>query len=385
VRVDSHVFREALAAKVNVQTGRSKWHKRVDTTTKVVKKTRDLNDDVTLGEETVGKLHACATEKIIKKHKVSHQVSLASGSGAFATFGAIANSAAASSDAPTNNFGQGPLALQDGDTGMDASDDEDPDLGIDNLMSALESISGKPKKTKALPASSQGSKVKKIIGTAKTNPTANTKASKSKADARAPVVESDAVVAVQDMDDADQAIFAPYLAKMSSMQDELLADLPADESALTSSLKEKTSGVLQLRTSIAGKAKSLKRRTTDASGLRGNLDKLTAQLDVVVKFLKSLFASDLDEDLTAEVSSYQENGWVVSQSLVCRSLKAMVHADIRWSRWSDLFGTTKQTILNELGDNEGKTFFMRMLNEVTQKLLRAVPNAKASNCKMEQT
>ena len=150
------------------------------------------------------------------------------------------------------------------------------------------------------------------------------------------------------------------------------------EAAINDCLKAASKTLTTNKNLISAKIKSLSRRK-DGQGdmIISELDTINSEYSSAIKVCHGLSAAT-GEDCSLLDQMQELSKWTFSSSLFKRGLKCACISNLKFAEWSTLTDTTKNRIHKILGDEEGNTFFWLMVNELVQKLLRAISQKKVS-------
>ena len=391
-------------AGVNVQSGRSGWFKRINRiATKVTKSTELVDCDATGVGLEFADAAAHTAHKFAKKSMTDARASMSiadvydepkcrSYQPQRLTPCAIQDSAG--SKAGTTN----PVLLVDAGHAVDVvakdvSDDSDSDFvpsvpfltfmgaaSTSPKKSATKAAAGKSAATNAKPAGkpktrATGAKPSGNPGSApkKSGTTPTKRPSDLAFESSSPKVCSG------NMDDGDEQLLQHFNDQLLNMRKTIMKDVPSADSQLNEAMRCAVKHISAVMASIRAKLKSLTRRK-EIPLVKDDLESMLTELDEISSICKDLqggnSATD-DDNLLALIQSHSTN-WEMAQSIHKRALKCMCLLDLRWSRWADFCTTSKIRIETTLGESDGIRYWNMMLNEIFQKLLRAMPIQKAT-------
>lgn len=175
---------------------------------------------------------------------------------------------------------------------------------------------------------------------------------------------------------ADKAIVDSFAKPLMDTRKTLFLCETDTDAAITECLKNAVKKLTTSNQLIKAKMKSLGRRTSsETEWVLSELDNISAEVGDAQKIAQSLLAcSGEDTDLVDSMKDM--TCWLFSYPLYKRALKGAVISNMKFLDWPALTSSTRTRMQSQLGTDAGADFFWLMINEVTQKLLRAIPTKK---------
>lgn len=150
------------------------------------------------------------------------------------------------------------------------------------------------------------------------------------------------------------------------------------DTQLSEGLKASSKSLTTTKNSCAQKAKSLGRRKDGTSDfVVSELSAIQSELERAIKVCSGLVSQSSD-DCSLVDSMEALASWKFAPSLWKRGLKCACVSNLKFTDWASFTGITRTRMFKVLGKDEGAKYFLMMLNEITQKLLRSIPLKKAT-------
>eukprot|EP00438_Fugacium_kawagutii_P036428 Skav236213 [mRNA] locus=scaffold98:251964:258203:- [translate_table: standard] len=184
-----------------------------------------------------------------------------------------------------------------------------------------------------------------------------------------------------DTDESDAKLIQEFEAKIKTMKSTLLASILETDSGSIDGLRSASKEIVSFLSQLKLKAKSVGRRK-DKESAKIMIDFLVEQqgplmeLSSVCSGLIALSGEDTDH-LDA-LQKFREDDWSISAGVYKRAFKCACISHLKFGSWTEITGPTRNMMLSLLGKENGEEFFFVMLNDCIQRLVRAVPATKVT-------
>ena len=377
-----------MLSKVNVQMGKPGYYKRKRGVEKAVTKRTQVHDgEADISPDAADKMFAMSTQKVLPSSSdgLSIQDLPFFRAMNFPKRSAIADGLGAPdplADQPAMDAPE-PIPLQDKaieEANEHESSDDDTKGGSSSF--AYSNLASLFAKAKAAPASKAPAK-EKPKAKAKTAPKAASAKGK-KRNASGVVVDNlvsqaPSKVASAAVEAGDQSLIDEHDTKIKIARSKMFSEVGDSENVIIGALKASHKELVGMNNAIKGKIKSLARRKDKGGSTSERLEEFSSEFQTMISCTSSLMSLSGDDTvLVDQVLELRSMGWQLADSLLKRALKATCLSQLKYSDWEGFNKVTLERALEHLGDKDGTDFFELMINEITQKLLRALGNQKVA-------
>lgn len=378
-------------AGVNVRTGKSGWHKRVNRNLKTVTREATLTDGVEIdpSRDAVGKIHAAAKAAVLKrKHVIAKEISMIPGHANAPESAPSSSSRPDPEDAPHEGN-------DDGHASDASSQDDAPTIGgfLSNIKAfvpagAQPAQSKAKAKAAAAPVSHQQPKAKATSKNGKNAAAGAVKKPPSQKVAVGAAASKRRRVQVDDltgggldgpggeMMEADKELLSAFVTRFDELK---ILEPPVADAPFKSYLNDLVGKLTSLKTEFRNKRRSaIRRHEKEQDPLALALADLTVKADALTHLLKCLMGTaQVDSDITLirilDLAE-QNDGIKFNGAVIRRGLKSLINMDFRLEKWGVLVSDTYKQVLDRFVDGDDSTsandFYVIMISQVFQKLLR---------------
>lgn len=183
---------------------------------------------------------------------------------------------------------------------------------------------------------------------------------------------------VGELTDGDTQIVREIGQKMDDKKASLFKDILDGDSGTQDGLKSGQKDLISFNQQIKQKIKSLGRRKESSEALKETLEQFVEEVTNVCSTISALTQSHgTDHDNFDLLKGFAAKGWVFSSAVWKRAVKCAVLSHLKYGNWKMFTTDLRSRILNHFGNDDGSAFFHFNLNDMIQRLLRAVSNNKA--------
>eukprot|EP00434_Breviolum_minutum_P013762 symbB.v1.2.012139.t1/scaffold829.1/size159244/9 len=383
---------------VNVLMGKPGYYKRKRGIEKAVTKRTTIHDgEAEISPDAADKMFSMSTQKVLPSSSDGLNIQDLPFFRAmnFPKRSAIADCPAAPiplGDQPAAPHNDDAIPLQDKpmeEVKENESSDEDQTAGPSSF--AYSNLASLFAKAKAAPASKAAAK-EKAKAKVKTAPKASTSKGKKRNASGEAVVENlvsqtstKNVSASAAAESGDQSLIDEHETKIKIARSKMFSEVGDSENVFLSALKMSHRELVGMNNAIKGKIKSLSRRKDKGGSTAERLEEFSSEFQTMISCTTSLMSLACEDTvLVDQVLELRSMGWKLADSLLKRALKATCLSQLKYSDWEGFNKATFDLALKHLGDNDGAEFFELMINEMSQKLLRALSNQKVQVSDEEQ-
>lgn len=382
---------------VNIRTGRKGYYKRTQAVDKTVNRNVELyNGELEISEEAADMWHASALKQTMPSHEaidiselpIFHMMGLGGGSSMVQRpkkvlqIDNITSSTEAPSATPvlpSDNQEDGAAAHSDQEDHDDQNQKPQPSLSKAMLFAfptgKAEAASKAMAKAAAKSQAAAKAKQKNADSEQKKGRGKKRKANESLISE----MPDDQAKEQADMNSADSSVLDGYQKKLSTFRETLLVECVDTDAGSIESIKKANKELMSLNQSIKTKIKSLGRRRDTPVLLKDGLDELTQEITRVQTTLSALLGSCFEDNEAVEkLNNHASHGWNFHVAIFKRGFKASFMSHLKYSEWHGMRTTTHSMMIETFGEAQTSDIFEMLLNEVVQKLLRAIPANKVS-------
>eukprot|EP00435_Cladocopium_sp_Y103_P022098 s3494_g5.t1 len=170
--------------------------------------------------------------------------------------------------------------------------------------------------------------------------------------------------------EGDRQLLADFNEKMIALKDKVLASIKDTDSGVNDTLKAAHKDLTAYINTVKTKKKSLKRRK-DADQLISGLSSIIEETQKVMDMISAL-QNNTGTTETLSVLKSLDSSWKVAGPIFKRAFKCITLSCLKFSDWQAFYGL-RDSIIEEFNSHNGQIFFELMVNELIQRLLRALP------------